>query len=40
MGKQLCGVTIDLTGADEAVVREVVESAWRRKAPKQLVEPK
>jgi hypothetical protein len=39
-GKKLVGVQIDLAAAGEAVVREVVESAWRRKAPKRLLEPK
>src|SRR5436189_286144 len=36
-GKKLCGVSIDLSQAEEADVREVLESAWRRKAPKRLL---
>jgi hypothetical protein len=35
-GKRLCGVRVDLTLADEDGVREVLESAWRRKAPKRF----
>jgi hypothetical protein len=36
-GKRLCGVTLNLAAADEEVVREVLESAWRRKAPRRLL---
>jgi hypothetical protein len=32
-GKRLCGVTVELTVADEAAVRELLEEAWRMRAP-------
>ena len=35
-GKQLRGVRVNLPAADEATVLELLEEAWRRKAPKRL----
>jgi len=37
-GKKLSGVRVTLAGADTGRVRELLEEAWRRKAPKRLVE--
>ena len=36
-GKRIAGVEADLRNADEADVVPLLESAWRRKAPKSLV---
>jgi hypothetical protein len=36
-GKRRSGVTIDLTLASRTVVSELLEQAWRRRAPKMLV---
>lgn len=36
-GKRLSGVEVDLRAADEADVVALLHSAWRRKAPKRLV---
>jgi len=35
-GKRLAGVRIRLAGADEGLVAELLEDAWKRKAPKSL----
>ena len=37
-GKRLAGVRIDLGAADADLVLDLLEEAWRRKAPKSLVE--
>jgi hypothetical protein len=34
-GKRLCGVTVDLAAADKGGVRELLEEAWRMRAPDQ-----
>ncbi|HEY2430555.1 MAG TPA: MmcQ/YjbR family DNA-binding protein [Acidimicrobiales bacterium] len=36
-GKRLAGVRVTLARAPAEVVRELVEDAWRRKAPKRVV---
>jgi hypothetical protein len=36
-GQRLAGVTVDLRKAKKADVVELLQSAWRRKAPKRLV---
>lgn len=36
-GKRLSGVTVDLPKASRTVVAELLERAWRRRAPKMLV---
>ena len=36
-GKRLSGVTVDLRRASRALVAELLEQAWRRRAPKMLV---
>ena len=36
-GKRLAGVTVDLELASVAIVTELLEQAWRRRAPKMLV---
>lgn len=36
-GKRLMGVRVRLAAADPAVVRELLEEAWRNKAPKRLL---
>jgi hypothetical protein len=36
-GKRLSGVTVDLNLASRALVTELLEQAWRRRAPKMLV---
>jgi hypothetical protein len=38
-GKQLSGVRVDLTAAPEAVVADLLEQAWRRRAPARLRRP-
>ncbi len=35
-GKSLCGVRVRLAAADPESVKELLEAAWRRKAPKAL----
>lgn len=35
-GKRLCGVRVHLPAANAVVVYELLEEAWRRKAPKRL----
>ena len=35
---KLAGVRVTLANADSARVRELLEEAWRRKAPKRLVQ--
>ena len=35
-GKKVVGVRVRLTGAKTAVVRDLLQGAWRRKAPKAL----
>lgn len=35
-GKRLTGVRLDLAEADPAQVRELLEDAWRRRAPKRV----
>jgi hypothetical protein len=35
-GKRLSGVRVELAGADPDGVAELLEEAWRRKAPKRL----
>jgi len=37
-GRKLCGVRVLLEGADAQVVTELLEEAWRRKAPKRLAD--
>ena len=37
-GVKLAGVRVTLANADSARVRELLEEAWRRKAPKRLVQ--
>jgi hypothetical protein len=36
-GQKLAGVRVDLTTADAAILAELLEDAWRRRAPKALV---
>jgi hypothetical protein len=36
-GKKLCGVRVRLSHAPAADIEELLESAWRRKAPKRVV---
>jgi hypothetical protein len=36
-GKKLAGVRVDLRVADRTAVFELLEEAWRRKAPKRLI---
>ena len=36
-GKRVAGVEVDLSAADEADVVALLQSAWRRKAPKRVV---
>jgi hypothetical protein len=36
-GKKLSGVRVSIADADEAHVAELLEDAWRRRAPKRLV---
>jgi hypothetical protein len=36
-GKRLSGLRVVLAAADPVEVRELIEAAWRRKAPKRLV---
>jgi hypothetical protein len=36
-GKRLSGLRVNLDAADRDEVRELLEDAWRRKAPKRLV---
>lgn len=36
-GRRLAGVRVDLRVADRATVFELLEEAWRRKAPKRLI---
>ncbi|MDQ3027057.1 MAG: MmcQ/YjbR family DNA-binding protein [Pseudomonadota bacterium] len=36
-GKKVVGLRVRLAGARTAVVRELLQGAWRRKAPKSLV---
>ena len=36
-GKRLSGVTVDLKRASRTVVSELLEQAWRRRAPKMLI---
>jgi hypothetical protein len=36
-GKQLVGVRVSLTQASPNIVKSLLESAWRRKAPKRLL---
>jgi hypothetical protein len=36
-GQRVSGVTVDLAVADPAEVAELLEAAWRRRAPKRLV---
>ena len=35
-GKKLCGVRVKLAAASSKLVRDLLEEAWRRKAPKRL----
>ncbi|MGY1717382.1 hypothetical protein ACI78R_23195 [Geodermatophilus sp. SYSU D01106] len=35
-GKRLYGVQVDLTAADEALVADLLEEAWTRRAPARL----
>lgn len=35
-GKKLCGVRVKLAAASATLVRDLLEEAWRRKAPKRL----
>jgi hypothetical protein len=35
-GKKLCGLRLALADVDEHLVLELLEEAWRRKAPKKL----
>jgi hypothetical protein len=37
-GRKLSGVQVFLEQADEGLVRELLEDAWRRRAPRRLVE--
>ncbi|TFV87986.1 hypothetical protein [Blastococcus sp. CT_GayMR16] len=36
-GKRLSGVQVDLNAADAALVADVLEEAWRRRAPRRLL---
>ncbi len=36
-GQKLAGVRVDLAGADAGMLAELLEDAWRRRAPKALV---
>ena len=36
-GKQLSGVRVDLAGADAALLHDLLEEAWRRRAPARLL---
>jgi hypothetical protein len=36
-GKQLSGVRVDLAGADAALLRDLLDEAWRRRAPARLL---
>ena len=36
-GQRLCGVRVHLPAADAMVICELLEEAWRRKAPKRLI---
>jgi hypothetical protein len=36
-GKKLAGVAVHLERADAAIVRDLLEESWRRRAPKRLV---
>ena len=36
-GKKLCGIRVALAAADPSLVEELLEEAWRRKAPRRAV---
>jgi hypothetical protein len=36
-GKRLSGIRVNLKAADRETVYELIEEAWRRKAPKKLI---
>jgi hypothetical protein len=38
-GKKLSGCRVILQQADRALVREMLDESWRRKAPKNLLQP-